>query len=108
MPISACVNLGATRPGAPPLSAIAEGSALLCGGCCRRPSSAGDLDQLPDRGEVPAVAAEYQVGDEPGPAGLVRRAEAGAVVAVEVLEEEDVVLPLRVGLEPVDPAEARP
>src|SRR3954452_24039017 len=34
------------------------------------------------------------------------RAETGPVVAVEVLEEEDVVLPRRVGLEAVDPAEA--
>jgi nucleoside diphosphate kinase len=38
----------------------------------------------------------------------VRRAEAGAVVAVEVLVEEDVVAPLRVLLEPLDAPEARP
>ena len=40
--------------------------------------------------------------------GLVRRAEPGAVVAVEVLVEQDVVLPRRVGLQPLDPAEAGP
>ena len=55
-----------------------------------------------------AAAAQDQVGDEPRPAGLVGGAEPGAVVAVEVLVEEDVVLPGRVGLEPLDPAEARP
>src|SRR5262249_57838305 len=37
--------------------------------------------------------------DEPGPAGLVRRPNAGAVVAVEVLEEENQIAPVRVGLE---------
>ena len=36
------------------------------------------------------------------------RPEPGAVVAVEVLVEEQVVLPRRVVLEPLDPAEARP
>ena len=35
----------------------------------------------------------------PGPAGLVARAEPGAVVAVEVLVEEDVVAPVGIGLE---------
>ena len=61
----------------------------------------------PSVGIGPA-APQDQVGDDPRPAGLVRGAEAGAVVAVEVLVEEDVVLPLRIGLEPLDPAEARP
>src|SRR5262249_24636309 len=37
--------------------------------------------------------------DEPRPAGLVRRSDAGAVVAVEVLEEENQVAPVWVGLE---------
>ena len=34
------------------------------------------------------MATADQVGDQPGPAGLVRRPEPGAVVAVEVLEEQ--------------------
>jgi hypothetical protein len=37
--------------------------------------------------------------DEPRPAGLVRGAQSGAVVAVEVLVEQDEVAPVRVGLE---------
>ena len=37
--------------------------------------------------------------DEPGPAGLVAGAEPGAVVAVEVLVEEDQVAPVRIVLE---------
>src|SRR5215207_9218878 len=39
-----------------------------------------------------------QLSDQGGPAGLVGGAEAGAGVAVEVLMEEDVVPPVRVGL----------
>jgi len=42
-----------------------------------------------------AVAAADQVGDHAGPAGLVRRAEACPVVAVEVLAETMFVLPRR-------------
>src|SRR5215212_1823885 len=37
-----------------------------------------------------------QIGNQPGPAGLVRGAEAFAGVAVEVFVEEDEVLPMRV------------
>ena len=44
----------------------------------------------------------------PGPAGLVARAKAGAVVAVEVLVEEDVVAPVRVVLELLRAAVDRP
>src|SRR6266511_460128 len=40
-----------------------------------------------------ASRADDQVGDEPGPAGLVGGPEAGAGVAVEVLVEEDQVVP---------------
>ena len=54
------------------------------------------------------MAAADGVGDDPGPAGLMRSAQAGAVVAVEVLVEDQVVLPRRVVLEPLDPAEAGP
>src|SRR5215471_13158140 len=38
-------------------------------------------------------------GNESGPAGLVARSETCAVVSVEVLIEEDVVLPVRIVLE---------
>ena len=41
----------------------------------------------------------HQPRDDPRPAGLVTGAEAGAVVAVEVLVEQDVVTPVRVVLE---------
>src|SRR5262245_31808352 len=46
--------------------------------------------------------------DNAGPAGLVAGAEAGAVVAVEVLVEEDVVAPVRVVLELLGAAVDRP
>src|SRR5215470_5035262 len=38
-------------------------------------------------------------GDQPGPSGLMARAETRAVVAVEVLVEQDVITPVRVRLE---------
>src|SRR5207249_7354539 len=41
----------------------------------------------------------YKVGDEPGPARLVRSAAAAAIVAVEIFVEEDVVLEIGVGLQ---------
>jgi hypothetical protein len=44
----------------------------------------------------------------PGPAGLVEGAERGAVVAVEILAEDQVVMPGGVGLHPIGPAEAGP
>ena len=57
-------------------------------------------------------AADDQVGDEPRPARLVRRAEPGAGVAVEVLVERDQVMPGRVALEQLvrrrRPAASRP
>src|SRR5215467_9021595 len=37
--------------------------------------------------------------DDPGPSGLMARPEAGTVVAVEVLVEEDEVAPVRILLE---------
>src|SRR3954469_4115779 len=52
-----------------------------------------------------AAAADDQVGHEPGPAGLVRGAEAHAGVAVEVLVERDLVVPRRVALEQLVAAE---
>ena len=46
------------------------------------------------------VAEELdEFGHEPGPAGLVARAQPCAVVAVEVFVEEDVVAPVGIGLE---------
>src|SRR5215471_383145 len=41
----------------------------------------------------------HAAGDDPGPAGLMARAEAGSVVAVEVLVEQDEIAPVRVLLE---------
>ena len=46
----------------------------------------------------------HQGGDDRGPAGLMAGAEAGAVVSVEVLAEQDEVLPVRVLLELLRPA----
>ena len=66
----------------------------------------GDAAQHVAQGRHVAVAAADRVGDHPGPAGLVGGAQPGAVVAVEVLVEHQVVLPGRVGLEPVDAPEA--
>ena len=54
------------------------------------------------------MAAADHVGDQAGPAGLVRGAEPGAVVAVEVLAEDQVVPPGRVVLQPLGAAEAGP
>ena len=41
----------------------------------------------------------HEPGDDAGPAGLVAGAEAGAVVAVEVLVEQQAVAPVRIVLE---------
>src|ERR1035438_2537336 len=54
------------------------------------------------------MAAADHIGDQPGPAGLVRGADRGAVVAVEVLAEDQVVLPGRIVLQQLRPAEAGP
>src|SRR5882724_8203095 len=45
------------------------------------------------------------VRDEPGPPGLVGGAEARTIVAVEVLMEQQVVAPPRIGLHPLDATE---
>ena len=87
---------GTTGPAAPP----ARRSRLRLLGP-RRPQRVADRRHR-------AVPAPDQVGHDPGPPGLVRRAEARAVVAVEVLAEDEVVLPGRVGLQPLDAAEAGP
>src|SRR6516164_854966 len=46
-------------------------------------------------------------GDEPCPAGLVAGAEAGSVVTVEILVEQEAVAPVRVFLELEGPSKDR-
>src|SRR5215471_15628177 len=41
----------------------------------------------------------YQAGHEAGPSGLMAGAQASSIVAVEVFVEEDVIAPVRIGLE---------
>jgi len=48
-----------------------------------------------------------QLGDEAGPAGLMARAEPRAIIAVEILEEEEAVAPIGIVLETLHPAEDR-
>ena len=49
-----------------------------------------------------------KVGDQSGPAGLVGCAAAAAVVAVEILVEQNVVLEMRIGLKLFVGSENRP
>src|SRR5436190_21732373 len=54
------------------------------------------------------VGATQQAGrDEAGPARLVRRPQPGSGVAVEILVEPQLVVPVRIGLEQLVPAENR-
>src|SRR5436190_15518678 len=57
----------------------------------------------------PALPAEFvdQVRDQTGPSGLVAGADARAVVAVEMLVEQQVVAPVRIVLELLHAAENR-
>src|SRR5437667_12856375 len=55
-----------------------------------------------------ATALLEQLGHESGPAGLMARADAGAVVAVEVFVKPDEVPPVGVGLELGDAPVDRP
>ena len=55
-------------------------------------------DDVADGFDLPVAAAD-QVGDHAGPAGLVERADRGAVVAVEVFAEDQVVVPGGIGLQ---------
>src|ERR1700720_2157508 len=64
-------------------------------------------DDVADGFDVPVAAAD-QVGAHAGPAGLVEGADRGAVVAVEVLAEDQVVAPRGIGLQQFGPAEAGP
>src|SRR5438128_12214425 len=69
--------------------------------------AARDLGNDLARAASRAVFAPDQVGDQPGPSGLVRGAKPGAVIAVEVFAEEQVVTPRRAGLQLLGAAEAR-
>src|SRR3954451_1608925 len=64
--------------------------------------------QAVGRHERRRAAAGDQVGDEGGPARLMGGAEAGPGVAVEVLEEQQRVVPVGVGLQSLVVAEDRP
>src|ERR1700752_1101259 len=55
---------------------------------------------------VGMVAAPDHIGDEPGPTGLVGGAESRTIVAVEVLMEQQVVAPPRIGLHPLHATKA--
>src|SRR6266545_5588011 len=74
----------------------------------KRPSPAASIKysgQCP-RSALPMLfpALLQELGHEAGPAGLVTRADAGAVVAMEVFVEEDQVPPVRIGLEHLEAA----
>src|SRR5690242_3799187 len=64
-------------------------------------------DDVPDRFDL-TVPAPDQVSDHAGPAGLVERANRRAVVAVEVLAEDQVVVPCGIVLHDLGPAETGP
>ena len=63
----------------------------------RRPSSLWNLDSAPP-GMIVGLGLQ-QLGDQSGPAGLVRGAEAAPGVAVEIFVEQQVVAEMRVGLQ---------
>src|SRR6185437_7401975 len=53
-----------------------------------------------------AMSAADHVGDEARPTRVMRRAESGRVVAMEVFVEEQIVLPIRIALHALNTAEA--
>src|SRR5262252_7181000 len=55
-----------------------------------------ELERLLGRGRREEV---HGARNDPGPASLVTGAEAGAIVAVEILVEEEIVAPMRIFLE---------
>ena len=59
----------------------------------------GLLARLQDTLGIQQAEELDELGHDPGPAGLVAGAQPGAVVAVEVLVEQDVVAPVGIGLE---------
>src|SRR5712692_2451203 len=50
-------------------------------------------------GRIQTTEELDQFGNKTGPAGLLARPQPSATVSVEVLVEQDVILPLRIGLE---------
>src|SRR6516162_3430855 len=88
------------------------GSTLSTGRRSRAPRSCLLLEVgLSDRAALAGPQGGEQVhdpGDDPRPAGLVAGAEAGPVVAVEVLVEEEAIAPVRVLLELPGAAEDGP
>ena len=103
---SSCRHPGAWRRAAPAGPVGSPAGAGRPGSSSLRPLLQ-HVGKLADGVHAVAGAAADEVGDDAGPARLVRGAEPGAVVAVEVLVEDDVVLPRRVGLEALDAPEAR-
>src|SRR5690349_20032735 len=76
--------------------------------CLRAVNERGLLARLEElRGIQQAVQLD-EFGHEPRPSGLMAGAEPGAVVAVEVLVEQNVVVPVRIGLELLGAAVDRP
>ena len=81
------------------VSASTSSALALSAAVCRPGSGLDHVDH---------AAPADEVGHEARPAGLVRGADAGAGVAVEVLVEQQQVVPIRVGLELLDRPEDRP
>src|SRR5215472_7877261 len=77
---------------------------------CTRPLSTDPLpdvvcgkgrreSRLQDRLFLQHAERLNQPGDDPCPSGLMAGADSGAVVAVKILEEQQAVAPMRIGLE---------
>src|SRR3954451_15201280 len=105
------------RSSCPPLGSRMGSCQHVGGGLLLRlilPGGPGDLfatGPFPEFQEalwVHEAVVLHQRGDEAGPAGLVAGTQARAVVAVEVLVEEQVVAPVRVGFDLLGPAIDRP
>ena len=98
---SSIVDVGSLRPLRHAPAGVKAASVWLLRNCRAGLRALFGRNQLAD-----------QVGDEPGPAGLMRSAAAAAIVAVEVLVEQDVVLEVWIGLKFLvaaeDGAPARP
>src|SRR5262252_8390645 len=67
-----------------------------------------DLRDFVSSWEASASPFIDQIRHQPGPAGLMGGAEAGAVVAVEIFEELQMIAPVRIGLESCRSAEDPP
>src|SRR5215472_2252761 len=72
------------------------------------PAVARDIGDYVAHAADDPVPAPDQVGDQARPARLVACAKTGAVIALEVLTEQQVVPPGWVGAQRLCPAEARP